>query len=55
VLLGDLNNNNNNIWAMTGLHTAYLQQGKTKDATTLQQQLKKVSNNADVKITAPVL
>lgn len=55
VLLSDLSNNNNNIWAMTGLHTAYLQQGKTKEATALQQQLKKVSSNIDVKITAPVL
>jgi tetratricopeptide (TPR) repeat protein len=55
VLPRDLNNNNNNIWAMTGLHTAYLQQGKTKEAATLQQQLKKVSKNATIKITAPVL
>ncbi len=55
ILLKDLNNNNNNIWAMTGLHTTYLQQGKTKQATALQQQLKKVSSNVTIKITAPVL
>jgi len=55
VLLNDLNNNNNNIWAMSGLLTAYVQQGKTKEATALQQKLKKISSTADVKITAPVL
>lgn len=55
VLLSDLDNNNNNIWALSGMHTAYLKQGKTKAALTLLQQLKKVSSNADVKITAPVL
>ncbi len=55
VLLNDLKNNNNNIWAMSGLHTAYLKQGKTKEAIALQQQLKKASAYANVKITAPVL
>ena len=55
VLLNDLKNNNNNIWAMSGLHTAYKMQGKTKEATAVQQQIKKASTNADVKITAPVL
>jgi tetratricopeptide (TPR) repeat protein len=55
ILLDDLQNNNNNIWALTGLLTAYQQQGKTKEANALQQQLKKVSTQADVQITAPVL
>ncbi|HLO38897.1 MAG TPA: hypothetical protein VK173_10410 [Lacibacter sp.] len=55
VLLSDLNNNNNNIWAMTGLHTAYLQQGKTKEATALQQKIKKANSNTALKINAPVL
>jgi len=55
VLLNDLKNNNNNIWAMSGLHTACKMQGKTKEATALQQQLKKVNSNTTIKITAPVL
>jgi len=55
VLMTDLNNNNNNIWALTGLHRAYLQQGKTKEATSLQLRLKKAGSNADIKISAPVL
>lgn len=55
VLLSDLKNNNNNIWAMSGLHTAYKMQGKTKEATALQQQIKKAAVLANVKITAPVL
>jgi tetratricopeptide (TPR) repeat protein len=55
VLLSDLKNNNNNIWAMSGLVTAYRQQGKAKDATALQQQIKKARAYANVKITAPVL
>ena len=55
ILLSDLENNNNNIWAMSGLHTAYLKQAKTKEATALQQKIKKASNNNAVKIKAPVL
>ena len=55
VLLSDLKNNNNNIWAMSGLHTAYKMQTKTKEATALQQQIKKAAMSANVKITAPVL
>lgn len=55
VLLNDLKNNNNNVWALTGLHTAYRMQGKTKEATALQQQIKKAAATANVKITAPVL
>ena len=55
VLLNDLKNNNHNVWALTGLHTAYRMQGKTKEATALQQQIKKAAATANVKITAPVL
>ncbi len=55
VLLNDLKNNNNNVWALTGLHTAYTQQQKTKEAAALQQQLKKMNGKGSVKITAPVL
>ena len=55
ILLSDLENNNNNIWAMSGLHTAYIQQAKTKEATALQQKIKKAGNNSAVKIAAPVL
>ena len=55
VLLNDLKNNNNNIWAMSGLHTACKMQGKTKEAAALQQQLKKANSNTTIKITAPVL
>lgn len=55
VLLSDLKNNNNNIWAMTGLHLAYLQQAKLKEIAALQQQLKSAIANADIKINAPVL
>ncbi|MBP6686667.1 MAG: hypothetical protein KA160_02315 [Lacibacter sp.] len=55
VLLSDLNNNNNNVWALSGLHRAYVQQGKTKEATLLQQKLKKASSYADIKIKTPVL
>lgn len=55
VLLSDLKNNNNNIWAMTGLHLAYLQQAKLKEIAALQPQLKSAIANADIKINAPVL
>jgi tetratricopeptide (TPR) repeat protein len=55
ILRSDLENNNNNIWALSGLHTAYLQQGKTKAAAELQQQLKKLSRGAEVKSKGPVL
>lgn len=55
VLLSDLKNNNNNIWAMSGLHTAYIQQKKTKEAIALQLKLKKATAFADVKIKSPLL
>jgi tetratricopeptide (TPR) repeat protein len=55
VLRNDLNNNNNNIWALTGLYTIYTQQGKTKEAASLQPQLIKAGTNADIQISAPVL
>ena len=54
ILLSDLKNNNNNIWALSGLHTAYVQQKKIKEATALLEKIKKANNNT-VKITAPVL
>ena len=54
-LLNDLKNNNNNIWALSGLYTAYMQQSKTKEAAAVQQEIKKAGKNAVVKITAPVL
>lgn len=55
VLLSDLQNNNNNIWSMSGLHTAYTQQAKTKEAAALLQKIKKAKAATDIKITAPVL
>jgi Tfp pilus assembly protein PilF len=54
-LLNDLKNNNNNIWALSGLYTAYMQQSKTKEAAAVQQEIKKAGKNAVAKITAPVL
>jgi hypothetical protein len=55
VLLTDLKNNSQNIWAMAGLLTAYKAQQKIKEATALELQLKPAKKKTDVTITGPVL
>ncbi|NCU02737.1 MAG: hypothetical protein GXC73_02020, partial [Chitinophagaceae bacterium] len=55
VLLLDLKNNRNNSWALAGLHTAYTQLKKTKEAAATLLLIKKQTGKESIKITAPVL
>ncbi|MBY0479420.1 MAG: hypothetical protein K2Q24_17365 [Chitinophagaceae bacterium] len=50
----DLSNNNNNIWALTGLHTALVKQNKKQEADKLMIKIKQSANGSDVKISAAV-
>jgi tetratricopeptide (TPR) repeat protein len=56
VFLNDLKNNNNNIWALTGLLKVYQieKKEKEKEALTIITTLKKIKNNSDISITDPV-
>jgi tetratricopeptide (TPR) repeat protein len=54
VFLNDLKNNNNNIWALTGLLKVYQIERKEKAALTLFNKLKTISKNSDISITVPV-
>ncbi|RXK62161.1 hypothetical protein ESA94_03870 [Lacibacter luteus] len=55
VFLSDLKNNNLNVWAITGLLTAYKAQQKTKEAAALETQLKEVNKQTDIKIYGAVM
>ena len=50
----DLIQNPNNGWALNGLATSLLLQGKVKESAKVQQQAKLAFSKADVKITVPV-
>ncbi len=50
----DLKNNNDNIWALTGLYTSLLKQKKLKEAQKLLIKIKLVGSGADVKINTSV-
>ncbi len=50
----DLSNNNNNIWALTGLHTALVKQHKKQEVDKLMIKIKQSANGSDVKISAAV-
>lgn len=50
----DLKNNNNNIWALTGLYTSLLKQQKQTEAEKIALQIKQAAAQTDVKISAAV-
>jgi tetratricopeptide (TPR) repeat protein len=50
----DLAINPNNVWSLTGLADALVKQGKTKEATKVQQQAKKVQTTDNAKIKSSV-
>jgi tetratricopeptide (TPR) repeat protein len=54
IFRADLENNNENGWALYGLYLALTAQKKTADATTVMSRFKKAFANADVKISSPV-
>lgn len=50
----DLTNNNNNIWALTGLYTSLLKQKKQTEAEKVLIKIKQTAAQTDVKISAAV-
>jgi len=50
----DLKNNDNNIWALTGLYTSLLKQQKQTEAEKLLPKIKQATAETDVKISAAV-
>jgi tetratricopeptide (TPR) repeat protein len=54
VFLRDLQNNNENGWALFGLHRSLLLQEKKAEAAKVQARFKKAFDKADVKLSAPV-
>jgi tetratricopeptide (TPR) repeat protein len=54
VFLKDLLNNNNNGWALFGLHKALLQQKKNAEAVKVLEKYKVAFANADIKISSSV-
>ncbi len=54
VFLYDLKNNNDNIWALTGLIKVYQIEKKEKEALTLYKKIKTINKNSDISITEPV-